>query len=206
MDLALRAIADPTRRAIFDHAQRHSPTGVTVEQAAAAARIHRSVAFDHLEMLADAGLLSRGERAGRRGRPARTYVHSGSALQLSYPARQHLLLATVLASAFLGRPGELRAARSAARKAGRELGSRARGASSAIRALSSLGGRYLLKGEELHARNCIFREACTGNPAVCTVHAAIIEGALDSAGVTAGVSPTGADGAGGCRYLVEVAR
>ena len=87
-----------------------------------------------------------------------------------------------------------------------ELGSRARGASSAVRALSSLGGRYLLKGEELHARNCIFREACTGNPAVCTVHAAIIEGALDAAGVTASVSPTGADGAGGCRYLVEVAR
>jgi len=167
-------------------------------------RIHRSVAFDHLELLADAGLIERGQREGPRGRPARTYAYRGAAAEFSYPARQHQLLATVLSKAVKGQGASgLRAARLAGRRAGIQLASGGRGIAAAARALSTLGGEYELTRSSLYSRNCVFREACAVGEIACAVHAGMIEGVLEAAGVKRIVKPVGMDGAGGCCYRLE---
>jgi predicted ArsR family transcriptional regulator len=199
----LRVLSDPTRRAILDLARERGAADLTVDEASTAMEVHRSVAFDHLEMLAGVGLLQRGRRGGRRGRPARTYRYVGHALQLSYPQRQHQLLATILAVALDGPPEDSQRVRDCARQYGEGLTGGKVGVGSAVRGLSSLGGRYQLRGNDLHARNCIFREACSSNPAVCTVHASIIEGAFFGAGASAAARAAGADGTGGCWYRLE---
>ena len=198
MDAAIRTVADPTRRAILDFAQERAAE-ITVDETADAVDIHRSVAFDHLELLADAGLLSRGERRGSRGRPARTYRYQGALIQFSYPQRQDLLLATIL-SAALAQPGALRSVRAAARRTGVQLVGPARGLHGALRALDSLGGRYEWSPDAIHACNCVFQGACLAHPSVCSVHAALIEGILVGAKVGSKVTPAGADGTGGCWY------
>ncbi|HKC20672.1 MAG TPA: helix-turn-helix domain-containing protein [Candidatus Dormibacteraeota bacterium] len=201
-----RAVTDPTRQTILDLVRERGTDAVTVDEVAAAVELHRTVAFEHLEMLADAGLLRRGQRGGRRGRPARTYRFTGQAVQFSYPPRQLQMLAGILTTG-LGTDGRhLRSAQSAARRAGFDLVSGKRGTASAVRTLSALGGRYRLKGDTLHARNCIFREACADHPVVCKIHAAVIEGALEASGSTRIVRPQGEDGVGGCIYRVGAAR
>src|SRR2546425_2129948 len=75
---------------------------VTVDEVSAEHRIHRSVAFEHLELLARLGLLVRGSRSGFPGRPARTYRFGGEAAEVSYPPRQHRLLAGLLAEVVAG--------------------------------------------------------------------------------------------------------
>jgi predicted ArsR family transcriptional regulator len=199
----LRVLSDPTRRAILELARERGAADVTVDEASTAMEVHRSVAFDHLEMLAGVGLLERGRRDGRRGRPAHTYRYAGHALQFSYPQRQHQLLATILAGALSGRPEDSERVRDNARQYGQRLTAGKVGVRSAVRALSSLGGRYQLRGNDLHARNCIFWEACCSNAAVCTVHASIIEGAFFGAGASATASAAGADDTGGCWYRLD---
>src|ERR1700716_1046651 len=94
----IRALADPTRRRILTSLQAR-PEAVTVDEVAEAQGIHRTVAFEHLELLARPGLLVRGPRSGSPGRPARTYRFGGEAAEVSYPPRQHRLLAGLLAGA-----------------------------------------------------------------------------------------------------------
>ena len=63
----LQALADSTRRQILTSLQARREA-VTVDEVAAAQGIHRTVAFEHLELLARLGLLVRDSRAGFRGR------------------------------------------------------------------------------------------------------------------------------------------
>jgi len=204
MDLLVRALSEPTRRSILDFLHSHVNEELTVDELVKVERIHRSVAFDHLEMLADAGLVERGQRDGPRGRPARTYSYRGTAVEFSYPTRQHQLLATVLSKAVKGQGASgLRAAKVAGRRAGIGLASGGRGISAAVRTLSTLGGEYELTRSSLHSRNCVFREACASGEIACAVHAGMIEGALEAAGVKRVVKPVGRDGEGGCWYRLE---
>ena len=204
MELLVRALSDPTRRSILELLHSHANQEVTVDELVKVERIHRSVVFDHLEMLADAGLLGRGQREGPRGRPARTYRYLGTAVEFSYPPRQHQLLATVLSKAVKSKGAKgLRAARLAGRRAGLQLASGVRGIASAARALSTLGGEYELSRQSIHARNCVFLEACAAGEIACVVHAGIIEGALEAAGVTRIVKPAGGDSEGGCWDRLE---
>lgn len=204
MELLVRALSEPTRRSILDFLRAHANEEVTVDELVKVERIHRSVVFDHLEMLADAGLVKRGQREGPRGRPARTYTYIGTAVELSYPARQHQLLATVLSKTVHGQGAKgLRAARVAGRHAGMRLASGGRGITGAARALSTLGGEYEVSRHGIHARNCVFREACAAGHIACAVQAGIIEGALEAAGVMRIVKAAGGDGEGGCWYRLE---
>lgn len=203
MDLIPRVLSDPTRRTILDLVRERGTPAVTVDQVAAAVEVHRTVAFEHLEMLAEAGLLERGILGGRRGRPARTYRFAGRAVQFGYPPRQHQLLASVLVEALAAHPRQTESVQRVARGVGFELASGKRGAGGAVRALSSLGGRYQLRGDTLHARNCIFRETCAEHDLVCRIHSAVIAGALEAAGSNRLVIPGGADGTGGCWYRLE---
>ena len=204
MELLVRALSEPTRRSILDFLHSHVNEEVTVDELVKVERIHRSVAFDHLELLADAGLIERGQREGARGRPARTYAYRGTAAEFSYPARQHQLLATVLSKAVKGHGSfGLRAARRAGRQAGIGLASGGRGIAAAVCTLSTLGGEYELTRRSLHSRNCVFREACAAGEIGCVVHAGMIEGVLEAAGVKRIVKPVGRDGEGGCWYRLE---
>lgn len=204
MELLVRALSEPTRRSILEFLHSQVNKGVTVDELVKVERIHRSVAFDHLELLADAGLVERGRREGQRGRPARTYTYRGSAVEFSYPMRQHQLLATVLSKAVKGQGAAgVRAARLAGRRAGIGLAPGGRGIAAAARTLAALGGEYELTGRSLHSRNCVFREACAAGEIACSVHAGMIEGVLEAAGVKRMVKPVGGDGEGGCWYRLE---
>ncbi|MBO0708082.1 MAG: helix-turn-helix domain-containing protein [Candidatus Dormibacteraeota bacterium] len=198
MDL-LQALADPTRRRILNSLQA-AGSPATVDEIAAAQGIHRTVAFDHLEVLAGQGLLVRGSRTGLRGRPARTYRSSGEAVEVSYPRRQHRLLAGLLAGA-VARGTE---PRRAGETLGRDLAAGSSGEAGALTRLEPLGARYAVVGGEIHARNCIFREACdAAREVVCGVQAGVLQGALAAAGVDREVTPRGPEAGGGCRYEVR---
>lgn len=199
MDL-LRALADPTRRRILNALQGH-PEALTVDQVAAAQGIHRTVAFEHLEVLAGLGLLERASRTGLRGRPARTYTASCEAAEISWPPRQHRLLARLLAGAIAAGTDP----RLAAEAHGREVAAGSRSEAEAIAQLEPLGAGYeLTTSNEIRARNCIFREACgSARKVVCGVQAGLLQGALTAAGVKREVRPHGPELGGGCRYQVR---
>jgi predicted ArsR family transcriptional regulator len=192
----LRALADPTRRRILSSLQAR-PEAVTVDGVAAAHGIHRTVAFDHLELLARLGLLVRDSRAGFRGRPARTYRFAGEAAEVSYPPRQHRLLAGLLAGAIASGTEPKRMGEAY----GRCLAVDSRSKIEAMARLEALGGQYELTGNQIQARNCVFREACdSAREVVCGVQAGILQGALAAAGSNRDVAPQGPDASGGCSF------
>lgn len=200
MDL-LQALADPTRRAILTSLQA-AGRALTVDEVAAIQGVHRTVAFEHLEVLAGLGLLERDARTGFRGRPARLYRAPAAAVEISYPARQYRLLALVLADALAEQTEPSRAGEAF----GRRLAAGSRDQGEAIAALEQLGSRYELRGEEIHAGNCIFREACdSAREIVCGVHAGLLQGALAAAGLDRQVIPKGPEPGRGCAYHVQQA-
>jgi predicted ArsR family transcriptional regulator len=194
----LRALADPTRRRILTSLQARLEAA-TVDEVAAAQGIHRTVAFEHLELLARLGLLVRDSRAGFRGRPARTYRFAGEAAEISHPPRQHRLLAGLLAEAIAGgiEPKQLGQAY------GRRLAAGSRSESEAIARLEPLGADYQVVGDHMQARNCVFQEACvSAREVVCGVQAGLLQGALAAAGSNRDVVAQGPDGGGGCNFEV----
>jgi predicted ArsR family transcriptional regulator len=192
----LQALADPTRRRILTSLQRRTEA-VTVDELSAEHGIHRSVAFEHLELLARLGLLVRGSRTGFRGRPASTYRAAREAVEVSYPPRQHRLLAGLLAGAIRGGIEPMRAGEDYGRLLAAGSGSEAE----AIGRLEVLGVRYEMIGSRIQASNCVFREACdSAREVVCGVQAGLLKGALAAAGVDRDVTPKGPDASGGCGF------
>jgi predicted ArsR family transcriptional regulator len=192
----LRALADSTRRRILTSLQAR-PEAVTVDEVAEAQGVHRTVAFEHLELLARLGLLVRGSRSGFPGRPARTYRFAGEAAEVSYPPRQHRLLAGLLAEAIAGKTEPKRLGEAY----GRHLALGTRSESEAIARLEPLGADYQVGGNHIQARNCIFQEACVwAREVVCGVQAGLLQGALAAAGSNRDVVPQGPDGGGGCDF------
>jgi predicted ArsR family transcriptional regulator len=162
----------------------------TVDEVAAHERIHRTVAFDHLEALVGARLATKVSLKGGRGRPANAYRYTGLPLELSYPAQRTPLLARVLARTVSGFSGGHLQAKQIAREAGRQVG-----------ALDRLGGDYEESSGSIHAQTCIFGSACpTSRDVVCQVHAGLIEGALEAEGRPRLLRPEGPDGVGGCGF------
>lgn len=203
--MLLSVLAEPRRRAILAAFATRPEVALTVDDVAAEQHLHRSVAFTHLERLADAELLIRGARPGQRGRPARTYRYAGHAAEGSLPPRQHRLLAGILGAA-LGAAGAegAAAAHEQARLRGLALGGGAGSGPAAIRALGRIGGDYRLRPTLVESRNCVFREACeSAHEVVCRAHAGLIQGVLEAAGAESRVVPAGSDGAAGCRYHLE---
>lgn len=184
-----QSVFEPARRKVAD-VLRSRPGGYwTVDEVAGRLRIHRTVAFDHLEALAADGLAAKVAMKGRRGRPANAYRYSSRTVEMSYPPRQTTLLARVLARSM--------AAASDPRKV-------ARGAGESLADLDSLGGDYERNESEIHARNCIFDAVCDqAQPLVCGVHAGLIEGSLAAHGEVCSLEPRGPDGTGGCSFLLH---
>ena len=98
----LQLLAEPTRRALFQSCRR-AATPLTREELAGAVGISRRLAAFHLDVLADAGLLSvdYARPAGRTGpgagRPAKRYTAAPVDLELSVPPRRYDVAARVMA-------------------------------------------------------------------------------------------------------------
>jgi len=201
------ALRDPTRRGILlSFYEERGPR--SVDDVAAAAGIHRTVAFGHLEKLVGLGFLGTSQRRGAPGKPPKLYHLVAGPLELHHPARQFATLAGLLAAGLqqFGEPG-VEAARDAGRRQGVALATpRAASIEDALLPLALLGGAYAVEDQRVVARNCIFAEACAGAPEViCQLHAGMIEGALQGAGTPRHVEPCGGDEHAACSYRLSSA-
>lgn len=207
MEQTMAALRNPTRRRILLRFY-DNPADRTIDEVAAVAGVHRTVAFQHLERLAALGYLATDRRRGHRGKPAKVYRLAHGPIELIHPARLHRQLAGLLARALdrLGGAGRA-ASRDAGRDFGGSLGARgvARGLEEALVPLATLGGRYVLEPEGvLVAVNCVFREACVGAPqVVCGLHAGLLEGVLAAAGQPHIAVPLGPRPGEGCAFAME---
>jgi predicted ArsR family transcriptional regulator len=204
--MELRAVTDPTRRTILESFHRRPQRELTVDEVASERMIHRTVAFDHLELLVALGLLSTGRRlTGWRGKPARTYRLAAGAVEVSVPLRRYRLLSTILADVIAGvDSAALERVRERARRAGKELVMDSPANSEPIEVLRQLGADPCLTDTSLHARNCVFKEACAeaGSPTACAVQAGLIEGVLSTPSRPLKVLPQGPDQSGGCVFRI----
>jgi predicted ArsR family transcriptional regulator len=107
---AVAALAEPTRRALYDLvAASREPVGR--DDAAAAHGISRELAAFHLDRLVEVGLLQTAyrRRSGRTGpgagRPAKFYRRADGELDVSLPTRHYDRAAGLMASALQGLPG-----------------------------------------------------------------------------------------------------
>lgn len=210
MEQTLAALRDPTRRTIlfsfYDH-----PGERTIDEVAAVAGVHRTVAFQHLERLVAFGYLTTGRRPGSRGKPAKLYRLARGPIELTHPTRLYRQLAGLLARALekLGSAG-----RAASLEAGRDFGGligsgrRATNPGEALAPLAALGGDYVFGADGvLVAVNCIFREACEQAPqVVCGLHAGLLEGVLAAADQPHRVSALGPRAHAACAYAIEAER
>ncbi len=205
------ALQDPTRRGIL-LAFYADPRPRSVDDVAAVAGVHRTVAFGHLERLVTLGFLGTSQRRGLPGKPAKLYQLVAGPLELHHPQRQFATLAGLLGEGLeqFGEPG-LEAARAAGRRQGETLGAgcpRAATPADALLPLTVLGGDYEVQGDRVVARNCIFEEACARAPqAICHLHAGMIEGVLAAAGMPRCVAPCdGGEGAASGGHVACVYR
>jgi len=99
---AVQLLAEPTRRALFQ-ACRAAKAPLTREQLATEVGITRRLAAFHLDLLADAGLLTvdyarpEGRSGPGAGRPAKRYAAAAIDVELSLPARRYDLAARIMA-------------------------------------------------------------------------------------------------------------
>ena len=109
-------LAEPTRRRIYD-AVRTGRTALSRDEVAAACDISRRLAAFHLDLLAEAGLLTvayarpPGRTGPGAGRPAKRYAVADVDLEVSVPPRRYDIPARILARAIEESPqGDTRAA------------------------------------------------------------------------------------------------
>jgi predicted ArsR family transcriptional regulator len=101
---AVAALAEPTRRRLYEHVVRQ-PSPVSRDEAAAALGLVRATAAFHLDRLVDDGLLdvSHERRTGRSGpgagRPAKLYRRAACSVAVSLPDRRYDLAGQLLAAA-----------------------------------------------------------------------------------------------------------
>lgn len=203
IDRAVSALQDPTRRRILLDFYVHQPEWTTAEVAEAVG-VHRTVAHGHLERLAALGYLVSSQRRGTSGKPAKLYRLSDRQIELSYPIRRFPRLAALLAHALRGVPDGIVAAREAGRGYGASLVNKsADSVESALDELAPLGAEYVVVDDEVVARNCIFRQACDqAQDVVCELHAGILEGAFQQAGLNVRTNALRNYAEKGCAYEV----
>ena len=98
----MAALAEPTRRRVYDHVARQSGA-VDRDEVAAAVGLPRTTAAFHLDRLAQCGLLEVhfARRSGRTGpgagRPSKLYRRADGAVEVSVPERHYDLAGELLA-------------------------------------------------------------------------------------------------------------
>ena len=189
---AVTALADPSRRALYDYV-RHQGHPVSREEAADAQRVSRGLAAFHLDKLVDAGLLRAryespaGQPRGR-GRAPKVYEPVGDGLTVTIPERRYELIAEILADAVAEDPAHAdAAAHRHARERGRAIGTQLRvDGADVVAVLAGLGfepqpdatGRVLL-------HNCPFHALAARNTAlVCGLNHTFVAGLVEGLGAS----------------------
>jgi predicted ArsR family transcriptional regulator len=173
---------------------------MTRDDVAAEAGIARRLAAFHLDLLADAGLLTIGyaRPPGRSGpgagRPAKRYAVADVDLEVSVPARRYDIPARILARAIEERsPGDVRAAStSVAYDEGERIGKMRRPAkrlsvdeslTAANDALDDLGYEPERESSCIRLRNCPFHAVVDVAPQlVCGLNESFVSGLLTGVG------------------------
>lgn len=186
----MTALADPSRRTLYDYVRRQDHP-VSREEAADGVGMSRGLAAFHLDKLVDAGLLRARYQAPPdqprgRGRTPKVYQPIADSLAITIPERRYELIAQILADAIdEGAAHAEEAARRYARERGHEIGTRLRG-HALLDVLAGLGFEPEA-GAPTVLRNCPFHVlAATHTALVCGLNHAFVSGLIDGLG-TSGV-------------------
>lgn len=203
---AVAALAEPTRRRVYDHVVRQSAP-VDRDEVAAVVGLPRTTAAFHLDRLAQCGLLDvhferRSGRSGPgAGRPSKLYRRAETSVEVTIPERHYDLAGELLAGAVAEADvsGERPAAvlqRHAYRR-GRELGEAARdgkvGRDGVLAVLGDQGYEPRPDGDAVVLGNCPFhRLAKSHTELVCGMNLHLLDGvlaAVPGAGLDAALCP-----------------
>jgi predicted ArsR family transcriptional regulator len=200
---AVAALAEPTRRRLYEHVVR-SPDPVSRDDAARATGVPRPTTAFHLDRLVADGLLDvhYERRSGRTGpgagRPAKLYRRAECSVSVSLPERRYDLAGDLLAAALVEaeRSGE-RPATVLARRAfdrGRELGAGAGpGPEAVLGVLEQHGFEPRVEDGVVALANCPFHSlAQEHTDLVCGMNLRLLEGVVDGvpdAGLCAALRP-----------------
>lgn len=187
---AVTALADQSRRALYDYVRRQDHP-VSREEAADAVHISRHLAAFHLDKLVDAGLLGAryetppGLPRGR-GRAPKVYQAADDGLAITIPQRRYELIAELLADAVAEEPTRAdEAARRHAHRRGYELGVEAR-SGGLLEILAGLGFEPdTVEGGSVLLHNCPFHVLAARQTAlVCGINHAFLNGLAEGLAVT----------------------
>jgi predicted ArsR family transcriptional regulator len=201
---AAAALADSSRRALYDYVRRQDHPVSRVE-AARAHRVSSGLAAFHLDKLVDAGLLRARYQAppGRprgRGRTPKVYELAQDGLSITIPERRYRLIAEILAAAVASDPADAaEAARAQAEHTGRDLGGRLReGGEDLTAVLDGLGFEPRAGSDRrLVLHNCPFHPlAARHTELICGLNHAFLTGLVD--GLAAAYTPDLAPRPGAC--------
>jgi predicted ArsR family transcriptional regulator len=192
----LTALADPSRRVLYEYVCRQGRP-VTRGEAADAAQVSRGLAAFHLDKLVDVGLLLAdyqappGQPRGR-GRAPKVYRAAGDGLAITIPERRYELIAEILTDAVADDPAHAdEAARRHAHRHGAALGTRLRGTD--LRDVLAGLGFEPDAGHPVVLHNCPFHAlAARQTPLVCGLNHSFLTGlvdGLDLTGVHARLAP-----------------
>ncbi len=202
MDLAERAVAvgalgDPTRRALYEYVASRS-TAVGREEAATALDLPHHTASFHLDRLVDVGLLTTEYRrlTGRTGpgagRPSKLYRRADRQWAVSLPERQYDLVGRILAdgveAARAGSASLTEAIDEAAAVAGRAVGEAAAPGDlpELADALAELGYEARVQDDTVVLANCPFDAlARSHTELVCGINRCFVQGVAEGIGCTA---------------------
>jgi predicted ArsR family transcriptional regulator len=198
---AVAALAEPTRRRLYEHVVRQSDP-VSRDEAAAATDVPRATVAFHLDKLVDEGLLDVvfERRTGRSGpgagRPSKLYRRAECDVAVSLPERRYDLAGGLLAAAMDEAQASGASPRDAlARQAfdrGRELGQAAReanldsaGREVVLRVLEEQGYEPRTDDDAVTLANCPFHAlAAEHTELVCGMNLRLLGGVLEGAGAT----------------------
>ena len=202
MDLAAQAagigaLADPTRRALYEYVVAQ-PGPVGREQAAAALDIAQHNVNFHLDRLVSEGLLEveyrrlSGRSGPGAGRPSKLYRRADREFTVSLPPRRYDLVGEILAAA-VGRVAEglplADALHKVAREEGNDVGAAASGLDPAdplaavARVLASQGYEPKIDGDVVVLSNCPFDTlAKKHTDLVCGLNRDFVQGVADGLG------------------------
>jgi predicted ArsR family transcriptional regulator len=189
---AVAALAEPTRRRLYDHVA-GQPDPVSRDEAAAAVAVPRATAAFHLDRLVDDGLLEVHfeRRTGRTGpgagRPAKLYRRADCTVEVSFPERHYDLAGDLLAAAMMAAEESGESPRAVlarlAYERGRDLGAGAPpgdGRAAALGVLEQHGFEPRAEDGAVTLANCPFHIlAREHTDLVCGMNLRLLEGVLD---------------------------
>ncbi|WP_408898510.1 helix-turn-helix transcriptional regulator [Nocardioides sp. R1-1] len=204
---AIGALADPTRRALYEYVARQ-PDAVGRDATAAALGIAKHTVSFHLDRLAEQGLLEvefrrlSGRSGPGAGRPSKLYRRSPREFAVTLPPRRYDLVGDILAGA-VGRAGagaDLDAALAeSAHAEGRSVAEEAAGVPSPAglpelaTVLAGQGYEPSVSPDAVALENCPFDALAQKHTAlVCGLNRSFVQGVADGlgcAGVTARLEP-----------------